>query len=315
MANETTTSTAPISTDTPTETQETQDDSQESPAIVAETSSAKTEAKKEQAKFLKSLKLKVDGKEYDEALPFEIPDTEEAREYMTRQLQLGKMGGKRAQEFSTLQKEVAEFINVLKTNPRAALSNPNIGIDVKKLAADILEEEIARSQKSPEQLEREQLEQELRSIKEEREKEKEDFHKRELERLTDLEFQRYDEQINKAIDKTGDLPKSPYVVKKVAEYMMLGLQNNIEVTPDEVMVLVKEEIQNDIKEMFGAMPDEVVEKFLGKDRMSSMRKKNLAKAKSNPATTAGKIVDSGNKPAVKKPVEKQTYKSFFKLNG
>jgi len=303
--------TASEDTSNNTENQEQSQENTEAAPVVAET--IQQAAKKEQAKYLKSLKLKVDKGEIEEALPFEIPDTEEAREYMTKHLQLSKMGNKRAQEFSTLQKEVAEFINILKTNPKEALRNPNIGIDVKKLAADILEEEIENSKKSPEQVEKEKLELELKAIKEEREREKKDFETRELERLTDLEFQRYDDMISKAIEKTKDLPKSPYVVKKVAEYMMLGLQNNIDVTPDDVMKLVKDEIQNDIKEMFGAMPDEVVEQFLGKDRMSSMRKKNLAKAKSNP-TTPTKVVDSGNttKPS-KKADKKQTYKEFFKL--
>lgn len=295
-----------------TENQEQSQENVQAAPVVAE--SAQQAAKKEQAKFLKSLKLKVDKGEIEETLPFEIPDTDEAREYMTKHLQLSKMGNKRAQEFSTLQKEVAEFINILKTDPKAALRNPNIGIDVKKLAAEILEEEIENSRKSPEQIEREKLELELKSIKEEREREKQEQHARELERLTDLEFQRYDDSISKAIEKTKDLPKSPYVVKKVAEYMMLGLENGIDVSPDDVMKLVKEEIHNDIRQMFGAMPDEVVEQFLGKDKVNSMRKSNLAKVKSK-TTTPTKIQDSGNtaKPTAKKPEKKMTYKDFFKL--
>lgn len=309
MSNETNT---PVDTSNNTESQE---ESQENVEVAPVAVSAQAEAKKEQAKFLKSLKLKVDKGEIEETLPFEIPDTDEAREYMTKHLQLSKMGNKRAQEFSTLQKEVAEFINILKTDPKAALRNPNIGIDVKKLAAEILEEEIENSRKSPEQIEHEKLQNELKSIKEEREREKQESHARELERLTDLEFQRYDDSISKAIEKTKDLPKSPYVVKKVAEYMMLGLENGIDVSPDDVMKLVKEEIHNDIRQMFGAMPDEVVEQFLGKDKISSMRKSNLAKAKNK--TTAPKVQDSGNnaKPTTKKPEKKMTYKDFFKLNS
>lgn len=311
MANDTTSSNAPVDTSNNTESQE---ESQENVEVAPVAESVQQVAKKEQAKYLKSLKLKVDKGEVEETLPFEIPDTDEAREYMTRHLQLSKMGNKRAQEFSTLQKEVAEFINILKTDPKAALRNPNIGIDVKKLAAEILEEEIENSRKSPEQIEHEKLQNELKSIKEEREREKQEFQTRELERLTDLEFQRYDETISKAIESTPDLPKSPYVVKKVAEYLMLGLENNIDVNPADVMKLVREEIQNDIKQMFSAMPDEVVEQFLGKDKVASMRKSNLAKAKNKPTPT--KVQDSGNtgKPTSKKSEKKMTYKDFFKLN-
>ena len=107
---------------------------------------------KEAKKMLKSLKIKVDGREMEEKLPFEIPDDEETVEWMKRNLQMSKMGAKRAQEYSSLEKEVRTFIDELRKNPRKILADPNIGIDVKKLAAEVIEEEIANSQKSPDQL-------------------------------------------------------------------------------------------------------------------------------------------------------------------
>ena len=312
MANETPTSSAPIAEESPnTENNtEVQEESQEEPAT------GQQAAKKEEIKYLKNLKLKLDGKEVDEELPFQLQDTPEAREYLTRQLQLSKVGQKRAQEYSVLEKEVTSFLNLLKNNPKEALKNPMIGVDIKKLAAEILEEEISNSQKSPEQLEKEKLEAELKAIKEEREKEKKDADARELERLTDLEFQKYDDMIDKALDKNNDMPKSPYVVKKIAEYMMLGLQNNMDVSVEDVLPVVRSEIQQDIKDMFSAMPDEVVESFLGKDRLSNIRKKNLAKAKTAPQPISKAIQDTSKAPAGKgKEAKKMTYKEFFKLGG
>ena len=75
-------------------------------------------------KMLKSLKLKVDGREIEEKLPFEIPDDEETVEWMKRNLQMSKMGQKRAQEYSTLEKEVKTFIEELRKNPRKILADP-----------------------------------------------------------------------------------------------------------------------------------------------------------------------------------------------
>lgn len=264
-------------------------------------------------KMLKSLKLKVDGREVEEKLPFEIPDDEESIEFMKRNLQMSKMGQKRAQEFSQLEKEVRSFIDELRKNPRKVLSDPSIGIDVKKMAAELIEEEIANSQKSPEQLAKEKLEAELKSLKEEREREKEETKKRDFERIQQESFERYDMLITQALDKS-DLPKSPYVVKKMADYMLLGLQQGIDVTPEDVLPLIRDEVQSELKDMFAVMPEEVIEAIIGKDVFTRVRKKNIAAAKASktPPTAKQAGVDSGKKPE-EKPKQKQSFKEFFNI--
>lgn len=269
--------------------------------------------KKEELKRIKKLKLKVDGREIEEEVNFDDD------EYLTRQLQFAKAAQNRMQEYSNLQREVVQFVNMLKQDPRRALSDPSIGVDVKDLARQIIEEEIANSQKSPEQLEKESLQRELQALKEEREREKEDFRNTELTRLKEQEYERYDMLMTQAIEKT-DLPKSPYIIKKMADYMLLGLENNIDLTPDEVLPLVRDEIYNDIKEMFGAMPEEVIENMIGKDVFNRVRKKNLAKAKGQtaapPVPLKAAIKDTGKTSAnqEKKPAgKKMTYREFFKM--
>ena len=265
-------------------------------------------------KALKQLKLKVDGKEITEDLPFEIPDDPKAVEWMQRQLQMSKMGQSRAQKLSEYEKQVTSFFEKLQKDPKAALSDPNIGVDIKQLARQVIEEEIANSQKSPEQLEREKLEKEIKALKEQQQKEKEEFEKREFERLQEAAYEQYDMQIDKALENSG-LPKKPYVVKKFAEYMLLGLQNGIDVTPQDILPLVKEEIEQDIKEMIGASPDEVVEQFIGKEKLNSIRKKKVAKAKAEqpPMPLAKSLKDAGAPKKEKTPEKPQTYRDFFKV--
>jgi len=266
-------------------------------------------------KMLKSLKLKIDGREVEERLPFEIPDDEESIEFMKRNLQMSKMGQKRAQEYSQLEKEVKSFIDELRKNPRKVLADPSIGIDVKKMAADLIEEEIANSQKSPEQIEKEKLESELKAIKEEREREKEEAKKRDFERIQQESFERYDMLITQALDKS-DLPKSPYVVKKMADYMLMGLQEGIDVSPEDVLPLIRDEIQSELKDMFRVMPEEVIEAIIGKDVFTRVRKKNIAavKAAKTPPTAAKAAVDTGSSSkSDEKPKQKQTFKDFFNI--
>lgn len=265
-------------------------------------------------KMLKELKIKYNGKESIERLPFEIPDDEESRNFMTKHLQMSKQGNVKAQEYNQLESEVRSFIEELRKNPRKVLTDPSLGMDVKKLAAEIIEEEIANSQKSPEQLEKEKLEKELKAMKEEREKEREEAKKREFERIQQESFERYDMQITQALEKS-DLPKSPYVVKKMADYMLMGLQQGIEVTPEDVLPLIRDEIQGDLKEMFAVMPEEVIEAIIGKDVFTRVRKKNIAAAKAAkaPPTAQQAKVDTGVKTADEKPKQKQSFKDFFNI--
>lgn len=304
--SETASTAAPAAVESPIESQESIESANpaESQAAASEASAPK---ESEIKRNLRKLQLKVDGKVLDQEI--DLDDNE----YLTKELQKARAFDKRSQEYSQLEKEVRSFVEELRKNPRKILSDPTVGIDVKKLAADIIEEEIANSQKSPEQLQREKLEAELKSLKEEREREKEESRTKEFERLQEIEFERYDTLMAKSLENS-DLPKSPYVIKKMADYMLMGLQNNIDVTPDDVLPLVREEMQGDLKEMFALMPDEVIEALVGKDVFNRIRKKNVAKAKASPPQPLNKSVpDSGasKRDAKSASDKKQTYKDLF----
>jgi hypothetical protein len=268
----------------------------------------KAQAKKE----LKKLKLKIDGREKE--ISFDPNDDE----YLTRQFQMAEMGQKRAQEKAVLEKEVMRFIEDLKKNPKKALSDPAIGLDLKELARQVIEEEIENSKKSPEQIEKEKLELELKNIKEQYEKEKEEARQRDFERLKEQEYERYDILMSQALEKT-DLPKSPYIVKKIADYMLLGLEAGKDVTPEDVLPLVREEMQEDLKQMFSVMPDEVVQKIVGKDVITRIRKNDVAKIKKANTTQATKqaiknaITDNKDKGSKKGEKKQLTFKDFFKV--
>jgi hypothetical protein len=283
-------------------------ESQETPQVSGASSSEAKAAAKEAAR-LRSLRLKVDGREIEEDLPFEIPDDPEAVEYMKRHLQMSRMGTKRAQEYAQLEKEIRQLITEGTKNPRQLLKELNI--DERELARQIIEQEIENSQKSPEQLEKERIEQELRSLKEEREREKQSFEQKEFERLQEQAYEKYDQQMTIALEKSS-LPKEPYVVKKIADYMLVALQEGYDVSADDVIPLVKQELEKDIQTLINAMPDEALEQFLGKQRLANFRKKNLAKAKEAVAVSSAKAVkDTGGKTSAKEPEKKMSFKDFF----
>lgn len=283
--------------------------------VKLESLKAKEEAGKKlsktEKKMIKSLKLKIDGQEYDETLPFEIEDDPEKVDWMRKNLQMSKVAQKRMQSEAQLQKEVRAFVEELRKNPRKVLSDPNIGVDLKEIAKQIIEEEIANSQKSPEQLEREKLEAELKAIRSEREKEKEEAKARELERLQQQELERYDNQITNALSKST-LPKSPYVVKKMADYMLLALENNVDLSADEIIPVVEQEIKDELKQMFAALPEDAIESIVGKDVITKVRKKSIAKA-APPTPLKSAVKDVASDKKEKKEEVKMNYKDFFKI--
>lgn len=275
--------------------------------------------KKEKAaakKTLKQLKIKVDGKEYLEDLPFEIPDDDNAKAYMTKQLQMSKASQKRMAESAALEKEVQAFVELLKKDPAKVLSDPNIGIDLNQFAAQIIENEIKNSKKTPEQIANEKLQAELKALREEKKRAEKEAKEREFQRVQQQEYERYDMQMSQALEKS-DLPKSPYVVKKMADLLYLGLENGVDLSPQDVLPLVREEIQGDIKDMFAAMPDEVIEQLVGSEKINSIRKKKVAAAKAASqaqTATANQIKDTGsNAKKSEEPPKKISMKEFFKI--
>lgn len=275
---------------------------------------ASPQAKAQAVKQLKSLKIKVDGQEYEERLPFDMPDTPEARDWMVKNLQMSKVANKRMGEKAQLENEVREFLTELKNNPKKLLSNSTYGVDLKKLAAQMIEEEIANAAKSPEQLAKEALENELNDLKEQRKRDKSENEARESERATQMAYEQYDTQMTQTLEKS-DLPKSPYVIKKMADYMLMGLKEGLDVTPDDVLPLVREEILEDIRQMAQAMPLETIEKLFGGDILTKIRKKNVSRAKSQPQTPAARLPDVGatkSTPSAKvDESKKKTIKQMF----
>jgi hypothetical protein len=266
-------------------------------------------AQKAEAKRIRELKLKVHGEEITEELPFEIEENPEVVEYLTKQLQLSKAAQRAMQENSSFQKQVSEFFKDLKSNTKAKLME--LGIDPKEFAAQVIEEEIKKSQMTPEQIRQQELEEELNKLKEEAKRKEEEFNQKELERLREIEFEKIDTQMSIALDKS-DLPKKPYVVRKMAEYMLIGANNGINLTAEDVLPLVREELLGDLQEIINSLPEDKAEEFIGKEVLTRFRKKNLAKAKQTPASVKSAIKDVGTKKSEDKKQEVPVnYKQFF----
>lgn len=269
-------------------------------------------------KRINSLKIKFNGKEIEEKLPFEID--EEHSDWMRKQIQMSKLAASKGQEYSNLEKEtkalqadVQAFFQELKTNPKKALSNPMFGVDLKMFAAEILEDALEDEAKTPEQREKEKLQARLTELENERKKEKEDAENSKYQATLERAYERYDNALESTLTKNPDLPQTPYIVEKMTKYMAFMVEEGYEPDMEIIAEQVRNEMNSDIKHLLTILPVDKVEAILGQEVLGKLRKNRLDKAKKAPPTLKSQVKDVAAKPAKKeeKPAEKVTMRKFF----
>lgn len=278
----------------------------EEPAAEEPAAAKEKAIKAEIAALKKKFKLKVDGKE--EEVELDLNNEEELKSH----LQLSKAAQKRMQEAAQYKKDVADFFKALKENPLSVLADPSLGVDVKKLAEMVMNNEIEEMKKTPEQKEKERLQKELEAIKKEREEEKKRRDEDDFKRLTEQATQQLDNEISSALNESG-LPKHPRTVAYMAEALKLALKNDINLSAKDVVPLIKKQVLNDFREIMGSLPDDELEKYLGKDIISKVRKRSIQRVKQS-VEAAQNIKQTGEdiKKKANEEEKKISFKDFFK---
>lgn len=266
------------------------------------------ETKKAEVAAKKAYKLKVGGKDV------EVDESE-----LLKRAQMGYSADEKWQEASKMRKEVESFLSVLQKDPAKALEQ--LGFNVDELAEKRIQQRIEEMQKSPEQIEKEKMQKELAEIKAEREREKEEGQQKEMQRLQDQFAVEIENDISTALDSNEyGFPKSPYVVKRIADTMILAMKAGYkDVKAKDVLPIVQEEIKKELHEMYSLSPDEVFEQLVGKDRLNKYRRSKIKKKPEAP-TGLQDVKSTGTKEINKikeqsKSSDKVSAKDFFKKLG
>lgn len=223
----------------------------------------------------KKYKVKVEGKE-----------TEVTEEELLRGYSHATAANKKFQEAAMTRKQAEEFIGLLKTNPKKVLTDPRLGVDFRKLAEEYLIEEMERDQWTPEQKELSEVKAKLAAAEEEKkafEKTKQDA---EMAALT----QKYTDEFTKDVMTTlkgSGLPQTENTVRRMAYYMHQALLRGYELKAVDVLPLVKEDYNNDIKALFSELDGDTLMGMLGDGVVKKISDAQLSKLK-----TVGKKVAS-----------------------
>lgn len=273
-------------------------------AVAAKAASGEALTPKEQ-KVLKEYKLKVNGRE--KTIKFDPNNDEEVTKY----LQKAEASDSKFQEAAEVRKAAMDFIEQLRKNPRKVLSDPNIGLDVRKFAEEILNDEIKEMEKPPEQREREKLQKELEELRAQAKQKDDEAKQAQMDRLQIEHERTLETEISAALD-VGGLPKTARTVKHMAEMMMIALEGGINLSASEIAPIVKGTTLSEFKEIVASLSDDQLEDFVGKEVLGRIRKKNLAKVKTLANSTGIKPTGTVSKAPIATPEKKMTIRQFLK---
>ena len=255
--------------------------------------------------LIETFHLKVNGREKAVTLDWNNKDD------IVRRLQMAEAGQEAMQYASERDHQIETALNAWQNNPEEFLAE--LGIDPDEWAERRLESKIRELQKSPEQIAQEEREQELEALRErvrEQEEAQRDFEFQQLQQQHEVDL---DRQITDALSATTELPKTPYVVKRVADAMLDAMRmGRTDIEVQDVIPSVVNGINSELQELFDAMPDKVLEQYLGNKTIDRLRKQRLSKMQ--PRGLSG-IKDSGKAPKEQTMRErKQSIRDFLK-NG
>lgn len=274
----------------------------------AKSAKQKKDAKQKLEKVKKKYNLKVDG---------EVIEWEGTDEDIARELQLSRKARKEIQRAKEYEKDVQGLLEMLKKNPAAVLADPAIGVDVKEFAQQIINQQLEDEMKSPEQRERERIEQELEELRAKHREEEEKRRQVEYEREVERQESDLQEKFIQALDES-DMPNSPYLVKRMADVMLTGAEHNKQITPKQALNIVRREMRKDLSDMFSASKEDLLEELLGSDVVKRFNRHQLSKYKKSqsvPSTKSIKDVGAKKEPREAKPKQEEKVKISDWLYG
>lgn len=283
---------------------------EEGDEISADEVQAEQKAKEQAVQNLKKkLKLKVDGEEFEEEIDFGN------EEDLKKRLQKARAFDKRSQELSSFKGQVDEFLKQLQADPEAILEK--LGLNVDEMSEKRLRRKVEELEKSPEQLEREKMQKELETLRQEKERIQKEREAAEMERMRNETAKQIEDDILGALEDTKSiLPKqNPEIIHRIARAMYFAMQNGFpQVTAKDVVPVVEKQYREELGNLFGAVPEDILEDLIGKPNLDRLRKKRISAQRVKTQTAKQIVKDSGIRAEEEKPKERKRIKDFFRAD-
>lgn len=224
----------------------------------------------------KKFKYKADGADVEEEL-------DEAE--VGNRLSLAKAAQKRMQEAANVQRQTKAFYEALQKDPLSVLTDPKVMGSEKfqQLAEQFLSKKLAEQMLTPEERAQQEKEARLAKYEQEEAKRNEEAKQAKAKQLEDHYAKQYEQTIMTAL-QSSSLPKNPFTVKRMAELMQKNIQHGLDLGPQALAQLVKEDYQSELRHLVSGADPEAILGMFGEDLSNKIRKHDLSKFQvKNPA--------------------------------
>jgi hypothetical protein len=228
-------------------------------------------------------------------------------------LNLAKMGQyaqSKLNEAAGAKKQAEEFFELLKSNPKKALSDPKFGLDLRKFSEETLAEMLQEELLSPEQRKIKEYEAKLREVEDQKKAEAEAKNKAEMEKLQASYAKQFETSFSEALNSSG-LPKTAKTVRRIAELMYQNLESGYDLEPKDLVPIVKQEYIDEIKELFGAADASSILALIGDDVGKKIRQADLNRVKNSAPAFSPKAETKVPIKNETKPLSKAEWKAML----
>jgi hypothetical protein len=205
-------------------------------------------------------------------------------------------------EAASQKEQMAEKLyELLKTNPRAVLSHPGLGLNLRQFAEEILSEHIQEELMDPKDRELKRLQTELSKRDADRARQQE---AQEQEQMT-----RAEQQLVTAFEESGMKPNMS-LAKEVMTLKRLGIQRGADIPAKSLMPVAIQRLRERTAALYDGLPDDQLEANLG-GISERLRKLSLAKLKASP-TMGAPVPEKVSRPrasASEPKMSKEEYKA------
>ncbi len=226
---------------------------------------------KQIAAEIKKFKVKIDGQES------EVDEAELVSGYQTR-----KASDKAFREGQAAKKQAEQFASLLKSDFLKVLESPELGLSEDQII-DQLEQYMYKKYKFRDLPEDQQRllkdSEELQRIRDEQNESKKRQDEEKAQALQAHYADQYSKQFVSALETSG-LPKTERTIRSMVRHMTNALQNGIDVTPQEVVHLVREDYDSDYKSLYQSADPQTLIKLLGEDVVRKLVEANTSNLRS-----------------------------------
>lgn len=244
-------------------------------------------------------KLKAEGEEFE----FDASDEEAVK----REIMRARGSDKRFQSAAQMKQQAERFFEMIK-NPETleqVLSDPRVGIDVRKWAEQKVWEAIEAQKreeefkKDPSAKKRWEDDQELARLR----KQKADDEAAKAADVQKADVQKFEQHYEKTILgalELGGLPKTPEAAARMGQYLARAMESGMDLSPQDLVEVVRKDYQTDLSALLGEATGEQLLQILGEVNAKKLRDADLARLR-NPQATSFPRRSEARRTAEKEP--------------